>query len=90
MAALMFMSDRLSFDDPDLRAASTASYQVLAQACAPFEPGGAGTKGTEALVWSLVQGYASLESTGNIDPDETPFTSILPLLFRAGSLALRP
>ena len=80
MATLMFMTNEIFSGDPEYQTASAAAYQVLADACAPFKPGAAGNKGTEVLIWSLVQGYASLVRSGQIDADETPFADILPLL----------
>ncbi|MHA1565400.1 MAG: TetR/AcrR family transcriptional regulator [Alphaproteobacteria bacterium] len=80
MATLMFMTGKIFTDDPEFRTASAAAYQVLADACMPFDSGAAGRKGMEVLIWSLVQGYASLARTGRIDTDVTPFTAILPLL----------
>ena len=80
MATLMFMKDQVFFDDPELQAASDAAYRVLAETCAPFEPGPGGPKATEVMIWSLVQGYASLTRTGQVDAAETPFEDFLPLL----------
>jgi AcrR family transcriptional regulator len=80
LATLMFMTKEIFSDDPDFQSASAAAYQVLADTCAPFKAGAAGTKGTEVLVWSLVQGYASLVRSGQVDPEETPYAEILPLL----------
>jgi len=85
LATLMFMTKEVFADDPDFQSAGAAAYQVLADACAPFESGAAGAKGTEVLVWSLVQGYANLARSGRVDPEETPYAEILPLL----SLQLR-
>ncbi len=76
----MFMTKEVFADNPDFQSASAAAYQVLADACAPFESGATGTKGTEILVWSLVQGYANLARSGQVDPKETPYAEILPLL----------
>lgn len=80
MATLMFMKNEIFTDDPEFRTASSAAYQVLADACAPFKSSAAGEKGTEVLIWSLVQGYASLTRSGQIDAEVTPFADILPLL----------
>ncbi len=80
MAALMFMTDEIFTSDPEFQYAGAAAYQVLADACAPFKSGAAGPKGTEVLIWSLVQGYASLARSGQVDADATPFADILPLL----------
>ncbi|NOX68146.1 MAG: TetR/AcrR family transcriptional regulator [Gammaproteobacteria bacterium] len=80
LATLMFMTKETFTDDPDYQLAGEAAYQVLADACTPFKSGAAGAKGTEVLVWSLVQGYASLARSGQIDPHETPYAEILPLL----------
>ena len=61
---------------------STAAYMELRNACAPFEPVGGVQQGIEALVWSLVHGYAMLFSANQ--RNETPagpmpdFAQILP------------
>lgn len=39
---------------------STASYQILRDACAPFEHDGTDGISTEIMIWSLVHGYAML------------------------------
>ena len=39
-----------------------ASYQMLSDACAPFEPWGKDNQSTEVMIWSLVHGYAMLFS----------------------------
>jgi len=49
---------------------STASYDVLAKACAPFN-NGSGAFATEMMVWSLVHGFAALSGDGNAVPDGT-------------------
>ncbi|MFV2001796.1 MAG: TetR/AcrR family transcriptional regulator [Paracoccaceae bacterium] len=77
MSTLMFMVDEIDTDDAEFRALSSASYQVLANACAPFNSGAAGQKGTEVLIWSLVQGYASLARFGMVDAEVVPFDDIL-------------
>jgi AcrR family transcriptional regulator len=78
VVTLMFMNDRIDTEDADFQTASSASYEVLATTCAPFRTGNAGHKGVEILVWSLVQGYADLRRSGMFDPEEVPFTDILP------------
>jgi len=80
ISTLMFITDEIFNEDPEFQSESIAAYDVLANACEAFEPGIAGQKGTEVLVWSLVQGYASLARTGQVDTDATPFAEILPLL----------
>ena len=80
-----FTEDRRQINAPvlaELEAHSSAAYQELADACAPFEPVAGQDGSTEALVWSLVHGYAMLfasapEGAGPIDspPD---FAQILP------------
>jgi len=80
VSMLMFMTDEIFTEDPEYQISSVAAYQVLADVCAEFEPGIAGPQGTEVLLWSLVQGYASLARTGQVDPDQTPFADIVPLL----------
>ena len=44
----------------ELELESTRAYQVLSEACAPFEPPSGQAHSTEVLVWSLVHGYAML------------------------------
>lgn len=80
MAELMFMTNEIFTSDPEFQSAAAASYQVLADACAPFKSGAAGQRGTEVLIWSLVQGYAGLTRAGQVDAEVTPFADILPLL----------
>ncbi len=80
MAALMFRTDEIFTCEAEYQTISSASYQVLAEACAPFNAGPAGARGVEVLIWSLVEGYASLARAGTIDTVETPFAAILPRL----------
>jgi AcrR family transcriptional regulator len=80
VATLMFMKDRFDVEDPDFQRTSSASYQVLAETCAPFKASGDGPKSTETQIWSLVQGYAHLVRSGMINSGETPFPEILPKL----------
>jgi len=80
VSTLMFMLDEVYTDDPEYQLAAGASYQVLAEGCAPFKSGTVGAAGVETLVWSLVQGYASLARTGQVDPAATPFATIFPML----------
>ena len=44
----------------ELETHSGAAFHELAEACAPFEPVAGQAGGSEALVWSLVHGYAML------------------------------
>ena len=78
VATLMFMKDRFYTSDPEFQRTSSASYGVLAEACAPFRSGTMNEKAIEPLVWSRVQGYVHLARSGMIDPLETPFETILP------------
>ena len=72
----------------ELEQASFASYDLLHRACMPFEHAGDNALNTEAMVWSLVHGYAML--FGSPDGGQSPagpipqFASILP------KLSLRP
>lgn len=63
---------------------SAASYQILRDACAPFEHPGGNPIATETMVWSLVHGYAMLFCDGNSYTPaggQTPeITEILPRL----------
>lgn len=86
----MFQSNDLDRETLDkvtrgeLELESTASYQILREACAPFEHGDADHLGTEIMVWSLVHGYAMLfcDSPENPTPPKTipDFSQILPQL----------
>ena len=78
VATLMFMKDRFDTNDPEFQRTSSASYGVLAEACAPFRSGTMNEKHIETLVWSLVQGYVHLARSGMINPLDTPFNTILP------------
>ncbi len=66
----------------ELEKHSGAAYRELAQACAPFEPVSGQAGGTEAMVWSLVHGYAMLFASApeGGTPIGTPpdFAGILP------------
>lgn len=90
IATLMFMKEKFFTDDEGFQSASTAAYRVLADACAPFEPGASGSKGTEILIWSLVQGYATLVSSGQANEAVTPFSDILPMLKLRSDSRLSP
>lgn len=63
---------------------SQGSYQILRNACAPFEHSDDEGVSTEIMVWSLVHGYAML--FGSPDKTDTPsgpipdFSQILPKL----------
>ena len=80
-----FTEDRAQINAPvlaALEAHSSAAFQELAEACAPFEPVAGQAGGTEALVWSLVHGYAMLFASApdGATPIGTPpdFAQILP------------
>lgn len=68
----------------ELERDSTASYQILRDACVPFEHNDAQGVSTEIMIWSLVHGYAMLFCAPN--KTETPsgpipdFNQILPKL----------
>ena len=57
---LMFDSSQVDFRDPELRAKSNASFQVLEQCCAPFQDLGAGPLTLEITIWSMLHGYCGL------------------------------
>jgi len=80
MANLMFMTDEIFTDDPEYEAASTAAHQVLANACEPFATDAAAQSCTEVLVWSLVQGYATLVRSGQVDAGAVSFIDVLSLI----------
>jgi len=77
MANLMFMTDEIFTDDPEYKAASAAACQVLADACEPFAADAVEQRRTEALVWSLVQGYATLLRSGQVDAGAVSFSDVL-------------
>lgn len=66
------------------RQAASASYEILRQACIPFEHNNNDALNTETMVWSLVHGYAMLFSVeqGVQPPDQAipEFSEILPPL----------
>lgn len=66
------------------RQAAGASYDILHQACRPFEHKGENALNTETMIWSLVHGYAMLfcdEDCSTPGGDLLPsFTDILPEL----------
>ena len=69
----------------ELEHESTASYQILQQACAPFASENADPASTEIMVWSLVHGYAMLfcnPCENSLSPPHTipDFSQILPKL----------
>jgi len=80
MANLMFMTNEIFTDDPEYEAASTAAYQVLADACEPFATDAAAQRRTEVLIWSLVQGYATLQRSGLVDAGAVAFADVLSLI----------
>jgi AcrR family transcriptional regulator len=78
---LIFSTMGRTDKNADLANAGTRAYGVLAEAVSHFElaPGGPGVN--EAMVWSLVHGYAGLRQMKRLElPDGTaiPFESILP------------
>ncbi len=82
---LMFSPQKLDFDDEELALQSESAYEVLAETCAPFQHGEAGSPGTEIMVWSLVHGFAVLSrrNRSGIADKTTPavhFSDILPQL----------
>lgn len=85
MFNLMFSSTELEIGDPDLQRYSTAAYQVLREACAPFvNPSSVDTR-TEIMVWSLVHGFAGISRIARNKSDGHPgrkirFEDILPAL----------
>lgn len=87
---LMFATPALCQTDPDLLAASAASYEVLRQACAPFAS--APPEKLELAVWSLVHGYATLtQSHAPAGPARSipAFADLLALLVKNSSIAGR-
>lgn len=61
---------------------SAASYQVLREACRPFDHPGGDPLASETMVWSLVHGYALLFGDGGapFGKDIPDITTILPRL----------
>ncbi|MCZ8376979.1 MAG: TetR/AcrR family transcriptional regulator [Beijerinckiaceae bacterium] len=82
---LMFSGDLCDFNDPDLTAAASASYGILARLAGQLEagPADAGHRQTrmETLLWSLVHGYATLANEGQLatGPDGTQIQGIADL-----------
>ncbi len=69
----------------ELKHESTASYQILQQACAPFAPEKTDPASMEIMIWSLVHGYAMLfcnPCENGLSPPQTipDFSQILPKL----------
>lgn len=77
---IMFGSAELDRDNKELKAASDASYGVLARVSAPIAHGPAGAFGTEILIWSLAHGFASLML---LHPEEMKSQEEAEALFRA-------
>lgn len=80
---LIFNTDfKSQCDDPDLKQASKAAYDELADVCALFEPSPLGAGVNEMAIWSLVHGYAGLRAFNkSIHPetgDTIPFEALLP------------
>ncbi|WP_373356628.1 TetR/AcrR family transcriptional regulator [Pseudoroseicyclus sp. CXY001] len=57
---LIFNSSLPMADDPELSEAGDAAFEVLREGCAPFAPVGDTAMSTEAFVWSLIHGRATL------------------------------
>ncbi|MCZ8187900.1 MAG: TetR/AcrR family transcriptional regulator [Beijerinckiaceae bacterium] len=81
---LMFSADLCNHEDPDLSAAASASYGVLARLAerlAPGKGGGGGQTRMETLLWSIVHGYAMLANEGQLatGPEGNPVHGILDL-----------
>jgi AcrR family transcriptional regulator len=66
MFALMFSSPFDPVDADDLKLAAAASYNVLAEGCAPFVAPDARPEVTEIAVWSMVHGFAQLSSRARV------------------------
>ncbi|MHA1546099.1 MAG: TetR-like C-terminal domain-containing protein, partial [Alphaproteobacteria bacterium] len=82
---LMFSSEGLDFNNPELEHQSSAAYQVLRQGCAPFSSSNASSQDTEIMIWSLVHGYAEIahrarEKQGEHPARKTDFVDILSAL----------
>lgn len=82
---LMFSASLCDFADPELSAAASASYAVLARLAGALEPRTAdGQRQTrlETLLWSLVHGYATLAIEGQLvtGPDGRPVHGMADLL----------
>ena len=72
----MFTTVGPDVDDRELDIHSMASYAVLAEACAPFTNGSAGKAETELMVWSLVQGFATLSRRRSVHPARTAMQDV--------------
>lgn len=86
MFQLMFNTGLEFGMDTDLTTNSGAAFRVLTDACAPFNPPGAGKQGsTELMIWSLVHGFANLKLSNCLGPshaqtDRLGFVDVLPRL----------
>ncbi len=82
---LMFSPQKLDFNNAELARESEVAYNVLVDACAPFQHGQGNNQATEIMIWSLVHGFAVLsrrERAGAADkmPPQLRFEDILPQL----------
>ena len=82
---LMFSTEELNFDNPELEKQSHIAQAVLRDSCAPFKHGAAGSLGTEMMIWSLVHGFAGISLKRRTRPNDHPargvsFKDLLPLL----------
>jgi len=80
LSALMFMTERLDTHLESFQRNSSASYQVLATACAPFRASPKEQLTLETLIWSLVQGYAELSRNGQVAASNREFDDMFALL----------
>jgi AcrR family transcriptional regulator len=81
--SLIFSTKGRSDENEDLSSAGARAYGVLAEACSHFEDSPEGPGINEAMVWSLVHGYAALRQMDRLtlpDGQVIPFESILPPL----------
>lgn len=62
----IFSGQAYTGEDEDFRVHSERAYAILKEACAPFVPAGSPSENVEALVWSLVHGYAHLTISGKM------------------------
>ena len=56
--------------DAAFKRAADAAYDILSQACAPFQPVSDDPRSTEIMIWSLVHGLACLRLGGRFKPED--------------------
>lgn len=79
---LIFSTEIKDHADAHLQETSSASFALLQETCALFEPSPKHALANEVMIWSLVHGYATLRVYNKLTPPdgdtEMPFELILP------------